>query len=357
MSKRVYSLLCIVVLLVGSMAPSFASEKSVRIQVRPASESIQAIRYQRGILPNQTWKNIPLAGALLELEDFASEEEFLFVQQAVKMDAWGSLFAYQYDKQEKSWSLVPYPPKTNLRFNIKASDGSVRQIRYQYGSEPDGSWQTATSSIAVEGFDSREELLFVQQAVTEDSWSGTYTYRYDYINGSWSLLPPEKPERQPSHGRSFDVKGYGLLPAGRSSNFYSYLLGGGIQMNGPLGKVLGHTALTFSKGPAKSAWVKSQQSLGLSLGMADPIRLSDKVDIIPELGYGVIFHFLEADFDKDGTYSLEFFVDQQVRFSLYLTYALNAGQKLFIAPLAVAFFEKNDFGFMYGCQAGLRISL
>jgi len=70
----------------------------------------------------------------------------------------------------------------------------------------------------------------------------------------------------------------------------------------------------------------------------------------------VVFHFLEMDFDKDGIYSFEFFVDQQLRFSLYLTYALNEKYRLFIAPMGIAFFEKNNSGFLYGCQGGMRVS-
>ncbi|MBI9094269.1 MAG: hypothetical protein JEY71_05250 [Sphaerochaeta sp.] len=273
MSKKVRILVCFGFFLV-SMSYAFASEQSVSILIRPASETIQEIHYQVGPMPDKPWQSAPPSGTTLVLKDFESETEF----------------------------------------------------------------------------------LFLQQAVAEDTWSDTYAYQYDYLQGRWSLFVPKQELKQISN-TSLDVKGYGLLPTGCSSDFYSYLLGGGVQANISLGKLLGYTGLTFSKGPPKNAWVKSQQDVALAIGMGYPIPLSEKVEFIPEVGYGVIFHLLDADFDKDGTYKLEFFIDQQVRLALYVTYALNERYKLFLAPLGVLFFEKDDFGIMYGCQAGLRVSL
>jgi len=340
------------------MSYAFASEQSVGILIRSASETIQEMRYQVGTMPDKPWKSAPLSGTALVLKDFESETEFLFVQQAGAEGVWGELYAYQYDKQNKSWSVAPFPPKGFVRFSIRPTDASNQMIRYQYGKEPNQAWKTSDSSatLIIEAFDSGKEFLFVQQAVAEDTWSDTYTYQYDYLQGRWSLFVPKQEPKQMSN-TSLDMKGYGLLPVGYSSNFYSYQLGGGIQANISLGKLLGYTGLTFSKGPPKSAWVKSQQAVALAIGMGYPIPLSEKAELIPEVGYGVIFHLLDADFDKDGTYGLEFFIDQQVRLALYLTYALNERYKLFIAPLGVLFFEKDEFGIMYGCQAGLRVSL
>ncbi|HKL58144.1 MAG TPA: hypothetical protein VJ854_07065 [Sphaerochaeta sp.] len=328
------------------------------IQIRPASETIRAIRYQSGALPNKAWQSAPLSVSTLELKGFASETEFLFVQQSEDGNTWSELYAYQYDKQNKSWSVAAFPPKGFVRFNINASDETNRMIRYQYGRQPTQAWRIADSStpIIIEAFDSGKEFLFVQQAVTEEVWSDTYAYQYDYLQEGWSLVAFEQ-EKEKISTTSLDVKGYGLLPIGNSSDFYSYLLGGGVQANISLGKMIGYTGITFSKGPPKSAWVRSQQALALAIGMGYEIPLSDRVSLIPEVGYGVILHLLDADFNKDGAYKAEFFIDQQVRLSLYLTYALNGGNKLFIAPLGVLFFEKEDFGIMYGCQAGLRISL
>ena len=348
----------IVLLLFVSVVSVFASDTPVRIQIRPASDSIQQIRYQRGTLPTGAWKSIPLSGETLVLHGFAGETEYLFVQQAEAEEDWGELYAYRYDTEKKSWSITSFPPKKDLRFSIRASEGTEQNIRYQHGAVPTETWRLGdSSSMPIEGFDSREEFLFVQQELGGDAWSDTYRYQYDYINERWSLLPPLPEVKEPKYATSLDLKAYALGPLGHSGDFYKYVLGGGVQMNAPLGKVLGHAGLTFSKGPSKSAWVKTQQSLGMTLGMADSLRLSEKMELIPELGFGAILHLLEADFDKDGTYQLELFVDMQVRLSLYLMYGLNERYKLFLAPVGVFFFEKHDVGFMYGCQAGLRISL
>ena len=357
MSTRVRSLLCIGFFLIF-MSYVFASEQPVSVLIKQASKTVQEIRYQTGTMPDKTWKSASLSGSPLVLEGFESEKEFLFVQQAESKDNWSELYAYQYDEQNKRWSVAEFPPKGFVRFRIKATDAMNQMLRYQYGTIPNKPWKMANSStsLTIEDFDSGKEFLFVQQANDGNEWSDTYIYQYDYLQGSWSLFPTEQESKRVSN-TSLDVKGYGLLPTGCSSDFYSYLLGGGIQTNISLGKLLGYTGLTFSKGPPKSDWVKSQQAVALAIGIGYSIPLSEKVELIPEIGYGIIFHLLDEDFDKDGTYGLDFFIDQQIRLALYLTYALNERNKLFIAPLGVFFFEKEDFGIMYGCQAGLRVSL
>lgn len=359
MRIRVRSLLCTGLLLLLSMAYAFASASILKVQISPVTASIQKIRFQTGTIPDKGWKSIPTSGSLLQLEDFDGETEFLFVQQAEAEEAWGDLYAYQYDNTKKAWSLVAFPPKGPVRFHIKASSGPVQMLRYQHGSEPGRSWVVSddpASALLIEEFDSANEFLFVQQTENNDDWGTMFTYQYDYLQKSWSLYTPKPESRHPSN-QSFDVKAYGLVPSGCSSDFYSYLLGGAFQANISLGKLLGYTSLTFSKGPPKSDWVKSQQALGMAVGIGYPLPLSEKVGLIPELGYGVIFHFLDADSDKDGTYGFEFFVDQQIRLALYITYEMSQRYTLFIAPLGVLFFEKSDFGLMYGCQAGLRITL
>ncbi|HKM33247.1 MAG TPA: hypothetical protein VJY54_00690 [Lachnospiraceae bacterium] len=358
MSFRIRTLLCISILFSASMASILASEKSVSIQIRPAAETIQAIRYQSGPMPDKPWKIAPMKVSPIELKEFDSETDFLFVQQAQAENNWSDLYTYQYNKQEKSWASAEFPPKGFVRFRIKPTDGAIEMLRFQYGKNEDQSWKTADSSypLVIEAFDSGKEFLFVQQAALGKEWSSTYTYQYDYLQERWSLFVP-KEETKNVNNISLDVKAYGLLPTGCTSELYSFLGGGGIQANISLGKVLGYTGLTYSMGPSKCTWVNYQQAVALAIGIGYPITLSTKVEFIPEVGYGVILHFLDADLDKDGTFKFEFFVDQQIRLALYLTYALDERYKLFFAPLGVIFFEKNDLGIMYGCQAGIRFSL
>lgn len=112
MAKRIRSWVCIVLLLVVSISPVLAAIPPVSIQIRTASETVQAIRYQTGRFPEKPWKNVPRFGYPLVLEGFDSDTEYLFVQQSESNDAWGILRAYQYDRKENVWSLTSFPTKT-----------------------------------------------------------------------------------------------------------------------------------------------------------------------------------------------------------------------------------------------------
>lgn len=104
MFKRACPLLVLV--MIFTMASAFSSENSVRIQIRPASEAIQQIRYQSGIQPGKSWKDAPLEVVPLVLEGFASETEFMFAQQAIADGPWSDIFTYQYDPGSNTWSLA-----------------------------------------------------------------------------------------------------------------------------------------------------------------------------------------------------------------------------------------------------------
>lgn len=338
---------------------SFPPKNLLEFSLKPTSDFAQLFRYQYGAEPNKTWQTADISGSPLSVEQSGNVREFLFVQQTQMEDAWGRLYVYRYDKEKNDWPLVSNPSNDDIWFRIQPASDPVQMVKYQDGAESDKLWQTADTSgapLVIELFDSEKELLFVQQMNDKDEWGQAYADQYDNLKQSGSFLPPKQDDK-PSLIESFDVKAYGLIPTGFSSKCYSYLAGVGIQANIPLGKFLGYTGLTFSKGPPKSDSVKSQQALALSMGIGYSIPLSKKMALIPEVGYGFIFHLLEVDFDNDGIYEPDMFIDQQVRLALYLTYALNERYKLFIAPFGVLFFEKEDFGIMYGCQVGLRVSL
>jgi hypothetical protein len=209
----------------------------------------------------------------------------------------------------------------------------------------------------LEGFDSAKDVLYVQQSEDRITWSDSYLYKYNPTAKAWEVSLPTP--KKPSLVDSFDVKLYGLYPYGNSADYYSYVLGTGLKMNvslGKGGKLLGYGEVTYSRGPSETDWVDSLQAAGLSVGMGYRIPLSSKLQLTPELGYGVLFHILEADFDEDGENTLEVFADQQVRFSLNLSFALGDNYELFIAPLGVLFFEDGAIGAMFGCQSGLRFN-
>ncbi len=97
------------------------------------------------------------------------------------------------------------------------------------------------------------------------------------------------------------------------------------------------------------------QAINLSAGIGYRIPLGSRLKVSPELGYGVLFHLLDADFNGDGQNNLEVFIDQQIRLSLNLSIAVGDTVELFFAPLGVVFFEDGDVGTMFGGQSGIRI--
>jgi hypothetical protein len=213
------------------------------------------------------------------------------------------------------------------------------------------------SSILLEAFDVTQDRLFVQQSQDTSSWSEVHTYQYDPVSEDWMLCA------EPIDTRvildSVDVKFYGLLPVGRSSTFYSHMLGAAVKMNIAMDTrqdLIGYGQIAYSIGPSKSDWVDTLQALNLSLGMGYRFELTDRLQFAPELGYGLVLHLLHADFDEDGSETLETFIDQQVRLSAALSFDLTDTYTLIIAPVGVMFFEKDTIGMLLGFQSGLRFN-
>ena len=380
---------------------TFPTKNFLTFRIKGANTIGQMFRYQYGTEPNKPWQIVDASGYLQVIEASESEREFLFVQQSYKQEAWSNSYVYQYDNETNSWNFASYPPIAGILVDAKPASDPAKMPVFQPPSEPilpTGKEKNSEVPVVVMQFYTVIENNYYQQTVREQEpikpslsqekspleikvplvnttllakttsleIKKPFVYKTFILNTTplenKALLEddtplPEQQEKRPPLLDSLDLKGYSIFSIGDSSKSFSYLIGGGIQANISIGKFLGYTGLTFSKGPPKKEWVKSQQALALALGAGYPLPLSEKVALIPEMGYGVIFHLIEADFDNNGTYGFEVFIDQQVRLALYLTYALNEKYKLFIAPLGVLFFEKENFGIMYGCQAGLRFSL
>ncbi len=247
-----------------------------------------------------------------------------------------------------------------VSIQIKQADETVRTFRYQTGVQPGDSWIAVDSTspvLVLEGFDSSKDVLYIQQSEDLVTWSDSYEYRYNPTANTWdvSLAAAKKA----SLVDSVDVKLYGLFPYGKSEICYSYVLGAGLKMNVTLDKeekLIGYCEFSYSRGPSKTDWADFMQAIGMSVGMGYRIPLGSSIQVSPELGYGVLFHLLIADFDMDGVHSLEVFTDQQVRFSLNLSYALDSTYEIFGAPLGVLFFEDGAIGTMFGFQSGLRLN-
>ncbi len=246
-----------------------------------------------------------------------------------------------------------------ISIQITPMTESVKTVRYQTGIEPKNSWTVLgipAPVLALEEFDSSKDVLYIQQSEDALTWSDSYEYRYDPAAKAWEIS--QKSLKGTSSIDSLDVKLYGLYPYGSSTVCYSHLLGAGLKMNvalNPDNSLIGYSEFAYSRGPSESDWVEVMQSIDLSAGLGYRIPLGSRAQISSELGYGVLIHLLDADFDEDGTNTLEVFIDQQVRVSLNLSIAMGDTTELFFGPLGVLFFEDGNIGTMVGGQSGIRI--
>lgn len=357
MMFRVRTGACTAILLFLSVVSLSAANTPLRVVVHPTSDRVQAIRYQAGVWPDSLWTEMGVFPMPISLEGFDSSRQALFVQQTVDGTNWGRTYAYRYNANTHTWgiSLAVHKP---LYIQVKPISKTVKAFRYQTGPTPSSSWNEVDSShsvLALDSFDSTQDTLFVQQSEDLLTWGDTYTYRYDSSEDAWSHTHTE------IHGKraieSLDMKLYGLYPVSKSSTYYASVLGTGLKLNIALDehdKLIGYGEVAYSKGPSKSDWTDAMQAANISVGLGYRFGLSESLQLVPELGYGVVIHLINADFDEDGTKTLETFLDQQLRLSLNLTYAFNDTYTLLVAPLGVLFFEKDAMGTLFGVQTALR---
>lgn len=257
-------------------------------------------------------------------------------------------------------TALAFASSTSLRIVIRPASDRVQAIRYQVGNDASHPWTEVHASnpvMVLDAFNSAQDRLFVQQTQDNQSWSEIYEYQYKSEDKSWTITPSEADS--PGLVESLDLKLYNLYPLSKSSTYYSYVIGAGLKMNIALDEqetLLGYAELAYSRGPSKSDWVDTMQAVNLSVGMGYRFAISENFQLTPELGYGVVVHLLNADFDQDGTKTFEPFVDQQVRLSLNLSYTLSETYTLIVAPLGVVFFEKESIGTLLGFQTGLRFN-
>ncbi|AEV27913.1 hypothetical protein SpiGrapes_0049 [Sphaerochaeta pleomorpha str. Grapes] len=369
MVSRLRKSVCIGFLFFVSAVYVFASGNPLSILIKPTSETVKAFRYLSGPTSDGLWTEVDISSPSIVLEGFDSIHDALYVQQTEDFVTWSGTYTYRYDSTKKAWNvlleenkraLIPEHTKNPLNILIKPTSETVKAFRYQSGQNSDGLWTQAdisSPSIVLEGFDSINDALYVQQSEDLATWSDSYLYTYNPTQNTWGVSLPAT--KKTSFVDSLEVKLYGLYPYGKSATYYSYVLGAGLKMNVALDtekKLIGYGEATYSRGPSETDWVDSMQAIGLSVGMGYKISLGSKMQVTPELGYGVLFHIFDADFDEDGENKFEVFADQQVRLSLNLCFALGDKYELFFAPLGVLFFEDGDIGTMFGCQSGLRFN-
>lgn len=241
---------------------------------------------------------------------------------------------------------------------IKTDSEEVDAIRYQTGTNSQGAWTEVDASqpiLVLQNFDSTQDILFVQQKAIGQSWGSGWEYRYDAETGQWKeTSQPVSSEKR--FITTMDVAPYVLFPVGSSSSLYSYLIGSSLTFNLNVGERLplfAYGEVGYSRGPCQSDWVDTMQAVNISTGVGYHLRMGKCVELTPKLGYGLVLHILQADFDQDGTKAHEFFIDQQLRLSLAFSYELSKSYELFAAPLGVLLFENTTVALLLGLQAGI----
>jgi hypothetical protein len=240
-------------------------------------------------------------------------------------------------------------------------DDSIKAFRYKIGSGTAENWNKVDSLdqiLSLNGFDGSKDFLFIQQTNDNINWSDSYVYRYNQIEQKWDIVPSEKVKSV--NLDSLAMKIHALYPQTNCSDYYSYLLGTGLQANLSFGKnkkVLAFSELSYSNGSSNTDWVTTFNEIGLMAGIGYRLPVTDTFQIVSEVGYGVLLHLLDADLNEDGANSFELFFDQQVRVSASLVFSFTDRYSVFLSPMGVAFFENNSVGTLFGCQAGLQLNL
>jgi hypothetical protein len=261
-----------------------------------------------------------------------------------------------------SVSIVQVTASTNpLSLRIDTVDGSIEAFRYQIGTNTGENWIDVNSSaqvLVLNEFDDSKDMLYIQQTTDGITWSDSYGYRYNQYEQKWDLAPSEKVKS--GNLDSLSINLHALYPQKNCSDYYSYLLGTGLQANFSFGKnkqVLAFGGLSYSNGPSNTDWVTAFNEIGLMAGFGYRIAVTERFHISAEVGYGLLMHLLDADLDEDGKNSFELFQDQQVRVSASLVYSFTDRYSVFLSPMGVAFFENDSVGTLFGCQAGLQLNL
>ena len=236
----------------------------------------------------------------------------------------------------------------------------MQAIRYQTGTKADKQGAIVDASypiLELENFDHTHDTLFVQQSEDKRFWTDTYAYRFHPDTQTWTVSESESDAGHTID--ALDIKLYGLLPAGSSSERYASVLGVSCKLHHDAHDqrpFSGYVEAGYSRGPSQSDWVDAMQACNLSVGVGYRFVSSSKLNISAALGYGLVIHLLQGDLDMDGSTNLASFVDQQIRLALDFSYALSPAYALVASPLGVVFFEQGNIATLFGLQTGLRIT-
>jgi hypothetical protein len=253
--------------------------------------------------------------------------------------------------------LAPLPAQdTQVEFSIVPRSSTVTRFRYQLGPPLAGGWIELDASDARMGFDAAtdaQQVLYLQQASGDGGWSDSFQYRYEAKAGSYAAIPAVRLD-------SVDTGATLLWPQGECAMLYELAAGASLQANLSLRdhqRVSLAGGLSYSCGESSTDWVESFHLVGLGAGVGYRIPLGERLEIVAEVGYGLMTHLAYGDLSGTGSPVLASYFDQQAWAALRLVCDINARLGLYLAPTGTLFFERGEMGAMVGVQTGLRINL
>lgn len=155
---------------------------------------------------------------------------------------------------------------------------------------------------------------------------------------------------------SIDVGVQFGLPLGDYGDYAGFSFGSGFQINvSPLfaEDLVFFASAELSKSQSKTTWVDFFIDIPLFTGLAYTLHTSKDIDIIPELGIGIINHIAYGDVYRTGNSSVDYFLDTAARISLKTSYNFNDKIASYFRPYWIYFFEDENTGNILGTQLGI----
>ncbi len=158
---------------------------------------------------------------------------------------------------------------------------------------------------------------------------------------------------------SLEVSAINEWPLGTLADYYTTGIGAGAQATfafGSVPKLRASAGMEYSYGLSRTAWVDSFNELGFTLGASYLFEILPRLELAPELAVGVLVHIASGDVDRDGTKSATVFTDSYFRLAPKLYWLFTETFSAFLAPRFSVFTQTDATGFLFGAQAGVRIS-
>ncbi len=346
---RLFCCLCVFAL-TANLQTLGARDQSFRLLQNDST--VSAIRYR---IASGDWIDVDVEQKILRLSGFDAQNDVLGIQQYSPQTGWGPQYNYRYDESAGTWVGIKEGQRT-VRFSISKADDSIVVFRYQVGVKPDGRWQYINADeayITLPWLDSHL-TLFVQQSWDRLHYSESYAYRYNPSTQTWSMV--EKP-KQGMETYTVGLFATASKPSSAIEHLYQYSYGGGLEawMSFPFNRRL----LLFMQGDAQLAssnnvWTDSYVILGGTLGLGYRYQVAKNLQMVPTISYGLLAHYSENT--CSGTPENTWFIAQQASASLRFEFPLLQSVLAFAGLHATSMIEQEEFGLLYGADAGIQMA-